>query len=138
MRPLRDLLESGTLARGQGAFNVVGGLWPLVSMRSFEFVFGPKQDDWLVRTVGGLMISAGLVQLRAADSSAEANRLARQLGMGIAATFLTTELVYVPAGRIRWTYLADAVMEAGWIAAWALSGSRKPGLVRPHGPIECR
>lgn len=43
--------DPDVLARAQGAFNVVGGAWPLVSMRSFEWVFGPKQDRWLEQTV---------------------------------------------------------------------------------------
>jgi hypothetical protein len=25
----------------------------------------------------------------------------------------------VPAGRIRWTYLLDAVLEVGWLSLWA-------------------
>ncbi|WP_223274031.1 hypothetical protein, partial [Nocardia cerradoensis] len=51
------------LARAHGAFNLVGGLWPLVSVRSFEAVFGPKQDRWLQYTVGGLLAGTGVVQL---------------------------------------------------------------------------
>src|SRR4051794_39884270 len=35
------------LARVHGTFNVVGGVWPLVSLRTFERVFGPKEDKWL-------------------------------------------------------------------------------------------
>ncbi|WP_461087359.1 hypothetical protein [Streptomyces deserti] len=31
---------------------------------------------------------------------------------------LAVDLVYVPKGRIRPTYLLDAVMQTGWIAAW--------------------
>ena len=36
----------------QGLFYVVTGLWPLVSLSTFEFVTGPKTDDWLVHMVG--------------------------------------------------------------------------------------
>lgn len=62
--------DPDVLARAQGAFNVVGGAWPLVSMRSFEWVFGPKQDRWLEQTVAGLLISAGWSQLRTENSPA--------------------------------------------------------------------
>jgi len=43
------------LAIGQGLCYPLTGLWPLVSLRSFEKVTGPKADDWLVKTVGALI-----------------------------------------------------------------------------------
>jgi hypothetical protein len=55
-----------TLAVAQGAFNIMGGLWPLLHLRSFEWVFGPKADEWLQMTTGGLLASAGTAQLAAA------------------------------------------------------------------------
>jgi hypothetical protein len=39
------------LLRGQAMFYVITGLWPLVSLGSFERVTGPKTDDWLVHIV---------------------------------------------------------------------------------------
>ena len=42
-------MQAITLARVQGAFNLVNGLWPLIHMRSFEAVLGPKRDRWLAR-----------------------------------------------------------------------------------------
>jgi hypothetical protein len=111
------MLAAQSVARAHGLFNVAGGLWPLVSLRSFEKVFGPKTDDWLVYTVGGLLVSAGWVQL-SADDSPEGHRLARRLGLGTALTLLAIDLIYVPVGRIRGTYLIDAAAEIAWIAAW--------------------
>jgi hypothetical protein len=52
-----------TLARLQGAANLVGGLWPLLHLKSFEAVFGPKTDRWLVKTVSGLLVVNGVTQL---------------------------------------------------------------------------
>jgi hypothetical protein len=106
-----------TVAVAHGAFNVVGGLWPLLHRRSFEWVFGPKRDVWLQMTTGGLLASAGAAQLAAAaDPQGPAH--ARRIGLGTALTLLAVDLVYVPKGRIRPTYLLDAAMEAGWVAAW--------------------
>jgi hypothetical protein len=105
------------LARAHGAFNVAGGLWPLLNMRSFEWVFGPKTDDWLERTTAGLLVSAGWSQLRAAGTT-EGCAQARRIGLGTAATFLAIDVYYVANGRLRWTYLLDGLMEAGWITAW--------------------
>ncbi len=106
------------LAKAHGLFNTVGGLWPLVHRRSFEALFGAKYDRWLQYTVGGLLAGNGVVQLLA-DDTPSGYRGARNLGISTAITLLTIDLVYVPAGRIRKTYLVDAAMEAAWLAAWA-------------------
>jgi len=105
------------VALAHGAFNIVGGLWPLVHLRSFEWVFGPKSDEWLQMTTGGLLVSAGVTQLAAA-SAPQGPAQARRIGLGTALTLLAVDLVYVPKGRIRPTYLLDAAMQTGWIAAW--------------------
>ncbi|GIH73839.1 hypothetical protein [Planobispora longispora] len=109
-------------ARAQGAFNVASGLWPLLHLPSFEKVFGPKQDDWLVRTVAGLLLGVGWTQLRA-EATPAGLRDARRIGVATAATLLAVDLVYVPRGRIRPTYLLDAAAEIAWLAVWL----RRPG-----------
>jgi hypothetical protein len=106
------------VARAHGCFNVIGGLWPLVSIGTFERVTGPKVDKWLVRTVAGLMVANGLTQLRS-DSSREALKLARQLGQGTAVVLAVIDLVYAPRGRISKVYLLDAAVELGWVALWS-------------------
>jgi hypothetical protein len=105
------------LARAHGAFNIVGGAWPLLSLRSFEMVFGPKRDRWLEYTVSGLLVVNGAAQVAAAQRDEVGT--ARQLGWGTAATLLAIDAVFVPRGTIRPTYLVDAVFEAGWIYLWA-------------------
>ncbi|AIR96347.1 hypothetical protein [Streptomyces glaucescens] len=114
----RKVLQPGVgLAFAHGAFNIAGGLWPLVHLRSFEWVFGPKTDEWLQMTTGGLLVSAGVAQLAAAPAP-RGPAQARRIGLGTALTLLAVDLVYVPKGRIRPTYLLDAAMQTGWIAAW--------------------
>jgi hypothetical protein len=108
------------VAVAHGVFNVVGGLWPLVHLRSFEWVFGPKTDVWLQRTTGGLLVSAGLAQLAAAPGP-QGPAQARRIGLGTALTLLAVDLVYVPKGRIRPTYLLDAAMQTAWIRTWLRS-----------------
>lgn len=107
-----------TLARTHGVFNVVNGLWPLLHMRSFEAVFGPKVDRWLVRTVAGLLLANGLVQIRAETEPASISH-ARMTGIGTAATLAAIDLAYAPSGRIRRIYLLDAVAEITWILLWS-------------------
>lgn len=113
---MRRHLSSRSVARAQGLFNVVGGAWPLVSLRAFEWVYGKKHDVFLQKTVGGLLFSIGCVQLAASDAGEV--RSARRLGIATAATLLAVDLVYIPKGEMRWTYWQDALCELGWIAAW--------------------
>lgn len=117
--------DAFTLAAAQGLFNLLGGAWPLLHRRSFEWIFGPKQDGWLQHTVGGLLVAAGLAQLRGADHP-EGRAVARLLGLGTATTLLAIDLTYVPRGRIRPTYLLDAVLEVGWITAWLRQSGQHP------------
>ncbi len=111
------------LARAHGAFNILGGLWPLLHMRSFEAVTGPKVDRWLVRTVAGLMVANGSVQV-GASGSGEGVVQAGRIGVGTAAVLAAIDLTYAPRGRISRVYLADAAMEVGWVLAWWLNRDR--------------
>lgn len=110
-------MDGIVLARAHGVANLLGGLWPLAHLRSFEAVLGPKTDRWLVQTVAGLLIVNGLTQL-ATSSAAHSVRQARRLGLGTAAVLAAVDLVYVPARRISTMYLVDAAVEVGWILAW--------------------
>jgi hypothetical protein len=111
-------------------FNIVGGLWPMVSVRSFEAVFGSKKDRWLQRTTAGLLIGIGWTQTRSA--AAGQWRHARRLGVATAAVLLAIDLVYVPKGRIPKTYLLDAAMEAAWLFVWSrAAGSAELGTPAP-------
>jgi hypothetical protein len=109
-------------------FYVVSGLWPLLHRRSFEAVFGPKRDYWLVATVAGLMCGNGAALL-ATPVSRDAGRLAGLLGAGTAGTLAAVDLVNVPRGRISALYLLDAAVELGWLAAWrrVAAGGDRPG-----------
>ncbi|MEU9291625.1 hypothetical protein AB0D57_45180 [Streptomyces sp. NPDC048275] len=98
---------------------------------SFEWVFGPKTDVWLQQTTGGLLVSVGLAQLAAAPDP-QGPAQARRIGLGTALTLLAVELIYVPKGRIRPTYLLDAAMQAGWITAWLRSAPGK-GTAKARG-----
>ena len=119
-------LTATSLSRAHGLFNVVTGLWPVVHMRSFEAVSGPKVDRWLVQTVGGLMAANGLVQLSARPDE---QRLSLGLGVGTAGVLAAVDLRYGSTGRISRIYLLDAVVQLGWIAAWAAAARRgqRPG-----------
>ncbi|CAN5851254.1 hypothetical protein BH23CHL8_BH23CHL8_10480 [soil metagenome] len=105
------------MALGQGVALIGLGAWPLVSMRTFELVTGPKHDDWLVRTVGGLSVAIG-VGLVAGSRHAHA---VRPLGVASAATFLAADVIGVGSGRLRPVYLLDAVAETAILGGWAVA-----------------
>lgn len=107
------------MAEVHGVLNIVGGAWPLVHRRSFEAVFGPKKDRWLMYTVAGLLVAVGYTQVSAGRSGAWAE--ARRLGVGTASTLLLVDVVYVHNGVLRKTYLLDAVMEAALLAGWVVT-----------------
>jgi hypothetical protein len=109
-------MDGVMLGRAQGVANLVGGLWPLLHISSFEMVFGPKTDRWLVKTVAGLLMVNGLTQLTT-SLTAGGVRQARRLGVGTAAVHASIDLVSVAARRIT-MYLVDAALEVGWILAW--------------------
>ncbi|MCG6497775.1 hypothetical protein [Kitasatospora sp. A2-31] len=126
-----------TVARAQGLFNLVGGLWPVLSLRTFEAVYGAKTDRWLQRTNGALLASTGISLLLAEPGSAGV-RHARRVGLGSALTLLTADAVYVPLRRIPATYLLDAAKEAAWVAAWWAVRNHEPAhesATRPRRPV---
>lgn len=117
-RKKRELAAQARLARAQGLFNVVGGAWPLVWLRSFEWVFGRKRDVYLQKTSGLFFLTTGIALLLAEESE-DGMAAARRIGIGAASVYLAIDLIYVPKREIPPTYLLDALMEGGWLYAWA-------------------
>ncbi|MFF8906185.1 hypothetical protein [Streptomyces olivaceoviridis] len=117
-------MSAVTVARAQGLFDLIGGGWPLLHPRSFEWVFGPETDVWLQRATAGLLATTGW-SLPRTGPAPESLGQARRAGVGSAVTLPAVDLVHVPLGRIRPTYLLDAAMQAGRPAAWWRCG--KPG-----------
>jgi hypothetical protein len=115
----------------QGAIYVVTGIWPLVSIASFEAVTGPKTDDWLVHTVGLLLAVIGAVLLAAAARRV-VDGLVVALAVGVALSLAVIDVVYVANGTIARIYLADAALE-GLIAALLLVVRAGPAA-RGRGP----
>lgn len=131
--PTHSLRNPRVLGQVQGAANVAGGLWPLMSIRTFEWIFGRKTDRWLVYTVSGLLVANGISQWKA--SRAGEWRAARNIGIGTAVTLGAIDAVYAPIGRIRWTYLLDGAVEVGWVALWLMADDIDDGhaATRPSG-----
>jgi hypothetical protein len=108
------------LAVSQGAYFFATGIWPLLHMRSFERVTGPKVDKWLVRTVGVLVTVIGGVLCSAGARNAT-NSETMGLAIGSAAGLGAIDVIYGSSGRISRIYLADAAIEGALICAWMVS-----------------
>lgn len=105
-------------------FNIVSGTWPLVHIRSFEAVSGPKTDRWLVKTVTSLIAVIGFV----IGSAGLRKRITPEvvgLAIGCSATLATVDVVYVSRGRISRVYLLDALAEILLIAGWIRRGLQR-------------
>lgn len=101
----------------QGVFYFTTGIWPLISMRTFQMVTGPKTDNWLVNTVGVLVMAIGGVLIIAGvrkDVAPEIFILAAGSAAGLAAI----DIVYVTKKRIRPVYLLDAFLEIIFVIIW--------------------
>jgi hypothetical protein len=114
----------GRLFLLQGGYYLITGIWPFVSIRSFEAITGPKVDRWLVKTVAVLVSVVGGVLLlggvrRQAD--AELSLLACGSALGLAAV----ESTYSLRRRISILYLLDALLELALAAAFARAWTGK-------------
>ena len=109
------VISARAIASFQSAYYVSTGLWAIVHRGSFERVTGPKQDYWLVRTVGGLAVAIG-VTLGASAAAERRSRDAAVLGItsGLAFGFADLQAA-TAASRI---YLGDAALHALLVSAW--------------------
>ena len=117
MRTKANLRRLGTV---HGGYYLVTGIWPVMSLRTFEWVTGPKADGWLVKTVGLLAGVIGLSVLR--TSTVEGRHPDRALVVGAPLAFAAVDTFYVARGRIRRVYLLDAAVEL--FLAWRWSTGR--------------
>jgi presenilin-like A22 family membrane protease len=97
-------------------YYVASGMWPVVHMRSFETVTGPKTDHWLVKTVAALAIANGVALAFGLRRDAIAVETVA-LAVCSATAFAAVDAVFVLRGRIRPIYLADAAFELALAAA---------------------
>lgn len=111
------------LCLAQGLYFLLTGLWPLISIRAFEAVTGPKADDWLVKTVGVLIAVVGAVLLLAGWRGQPPPEVVL-LAVGTALALAGVDVWYVARRVIPRVYLLDALAELVlvglWGAAWLI------------------
>jgi len=112
------------LAIIQAVYFLITGVWPIVHLRSFVAVTGPKVDDWLVKTVGAIVtvigVSIGIAALHGRGRGQQIELEIFVVAVGSAAALGAVDVIYVLKRVIPRIYLADAVAEAILIAAWLL------------------
>jgi hypothetical protein len=109
-----------TVALVQGIYFLVTGVWPLISMKSFLAITGPKTDLWLVKTVGLILAVIGAVLIYA-QRTAAVNPPVAFLAIGAAASLVLVEIVYVIKKVISPIYLGDALVEIVLIIWWVVA-----------------
>jgi hypothetical protein len=107
------------LAWAQAAYFILTGIWPIVDIKSFMAVTGPKRDLWLVRTVGAVVSAIGLA-LAIAAWTGEFPAAIFVLAVGSALALTAIDVIYVWAGAISKIYLLDAAAEIALVAGWAI------------------
>src|SRR5688572_4449074 len=108
------------LAWVYSVYFLITGIWPLISIRTFMKVTGPKTDLWLVRTVGLLVTPIGLC-IAVAAYQRQFHLPVIVLAIASSLALLLIDVIYVLNGTISRIYLVDAVIEALLIVGWLLA-----------------
>ncbi len=98
-----------------GCYYVATGLWPLISIINFQMFTGVKKDTWLVKQVGLLAAAIGFTFLYSARVTELLPPEMNALAILTTISFISIDVHYVRKGTIPKIYLADAVVEAGFL-----------------------
>ena len=110
------------LRKAHGAYLLFGGAWPLVHMRSFEAITGPKPDEFLVRTVAMLLLLVVGILLR--QRTAPWERSAVHMAVGTLIVLGLVDITSAAGGWIWKVYYADGAMHLLFATAWLLQLAR--------------
>lgn len=105
------------LGLAQGTYFLITGVWPLIDIQSFQSVTGRKTDLWLVKMVGLLTISIGLLLF----ITAFRKRMTLESFVLIIAScisYLLIDVIYTLKQTILPVYLGDAFIELLLIIFW--------------------
>lgn len=111
------------LAAGHGLYYLTTGIWPVLSIETFQLVTGRKRDLWLVQTAGLLIASIGSALLLAGYRG-EVSPEVRLLAVTSALSLAGIDVVYVSRRQIGPVYLADAIGELALVTVWLFTTRR--------------
>lgn len=119
MKPIKPTSFARILLIGQGIYFMVTGIWPIVHMRSFEQISGPKTDDWLVKTLGLVLTTIGIVLCLGARPRQSLDPELPLVAAGSAAALAKADVIYGGTRHISAVYLLEAVVELALLAGWS-------------------
>jgi hypothetical protein len=103
------------IAPVQAAYFVLIGLWAIVHMPSFLMVSGPKEDLWLVQTVGLLLFGIGVALcVTAWRGQLDLSKVTLAISSSFSLTLI--DVIHGAKGTIARVYLLDALAEIVLIA----------------------
>jgi hypothetical protein len=109
------------LALAHGGYLVFIGAWPLVHLRSFAKVTGPKPEGWLAKGVGACLANVGIQLIQAAVRGGRVRRDVRSLAVRMAMTFAAFDFYYAGLRRrISPVYLGNGAIQLMFAALWGL------------------
>ena len=111
-------------------YYIATGIWPIIDIKSFMAVTGPKTDIWLVKMVGLLTISISIqifAELKNRSSSL-------RLPITAALSYLIIDSYYSLNGTISKVYLADGLLQAAFLIALIIGLGKKEAENDPTDP----
>jgi hypothetical protein len=114
---VRDMKIFKTLLWIQSVYILITAIWPILDIESFMVVTGYKTDQWLVKTVGALLIPVALCMIVHLFLRID-HRPVIVLAAGTALAFMSIDFYYALNNIISDIYLADGVLQAAFLIAW--------------------
>jgi hypothetical protein len=118
------------LALAHGAYLLAAGVWPVLHLRSFAKVTGPKPEGWLSKGVGMSWANLGAA-LVAAGARGKVSQELRLVAASTALSVAGMDFWYAGVRRrISPVFLVNGLVELGFAAAWVASELRERSALR--------
>jgi hypothetical protein len=101
----------------QGIYTILTSLWPIIHIKSFLFITGPKTDVWLVKLVSLLLLCMGISFLMEV-SQKHLSVTIKQLALNSAVVLFVVDLYYSYYNIIPEVYVIDGFIQLLFICLW--------------------
>ena len=117
MMRLKTLKVFRSILIVQSLYTLITGVWPLIHIESFIAATGPKDDLWLVKTVGAMLIPVSVAL--AAFIWINASKVPAILLGGLTAiVFAIIDFHFALSDVISNVYMLDGLLQLIFIAGW--------------------
>jgi hypothetical protein len=119
------------LALAHGAYLVFIGAWPLLHLKSFAKVTGPKPEGWLTKAIGATFANIGIQLIQSALRGGKVRREVRSLAVRQAMTLAAFDFYYAGVRRrISPVYLGNGLVQLGFAVLWGAERLAENGELR--------